>query len=245
MTAVESLGLPKNLDAERYVLGSILLSDDRFSDVASNLVADDFSLVKHQRIFARMAELHERGERIDRVTLAGELTKHGSHGNSGHPLRRVDASPSQSLPADGEPLGYLGRDWDEDLLALEMGDLSGIDFDLSLTGFDTGEIDALLALDEDDKGNTAPPLPESPVSQLGDLWLLGPHRVLAGDATCAEAVARLLGERKPRLKVTDPPYRNFPRQRMERQGWLKRARGSGAELLEKAHCGSHRDVDLR
>ena len=44
------------------------------------------------------------------------------------------------------------------------------------------------------------------MSRLGDLWLLGPHRVLCGDATSAEAVARLLGERKPRLMVTDPPY---------------------------------------
>jgi replicative DNA helicase len=76
MTAVESLGLPKNLDAERYVLGSILLNDDRFTDVFASLVAADFSLLKHQRIYARMAELHERGERIDRVTLAEELSKH-------------------------------------------------------------------------------------------------------------------------------------------------------------------------
>jgi DNA modification methylase len=52
----------------------------------------------------------------------------------------------------------------------------------------------------------APPLPELPVSRLGDLWLLGPHRVLCGDATSPEAVARLLGERKPRLMITDPPY---------------------------------------
>jgi DNA modification methylase len=97
-------------------------------------------------------------------------------------------------------------EWDEELVALEMADLSAVDFDLSLTGFDTGEIDALMALDDDDKGNAAPPLPESPVSRLGDLWLLRPHRVLAGDATSSEAVARLLGDRKPRLMVTDPPY---------------------------------------
>lgn len=60
-------------------------------------------------------------------------------------------------------------DWDDDLVAIEMADLSALDFDLSLTGFDTGEIDALLALDDDEKGNAAPPLPESPVSQFGDL----------------------------------------------------------------------------
>jgi hypothetical protein len=97
-------------------------------------------------------------------------------------------------------------DWDEELLALELEEIQEADFDLSLTGFDPGEIDGLLALEDDEKANAAPPLPESPVSRMGDLWLLGPHRVLCGDATNAEVVARLLGDRKPRLLVTDPPY---------------------------------------
>jgi DNA modification methylase len=96
--------------------------------------------------------------------------------------------------------------WDEELLALELQDIQESDFDLSLTGFDPHEIDTLLALDDEEKANAAPPLPESPVSRLGDLWLLGRHRVLCGDATSAEAATRLLGERKPRLMVTDPPY---------------------------------------
>jgi DNA modification methylase len=97
-------------------------------------------------------------------------------------------------------------DWDAELLALELQDIQDADFDLSLTGFDPGEIDDLLALDDEDKANATPPLPESPVCRVGDLWVLGDHRILCGDATNAEAVARLLGERKPRLMVTDPPY---------------------------------------
>ena len=97
-------------------------------------------------------------------------------------------------------------DWDEELLALELQEIQESDLDLSLTGFDPGEIDGLLALEDEEAANTAPPLPESPASRLGDLWLLGPHRLLCGDATSSEAVARLLGERKPRLMVTDPPY---------------------------------------
>jgi len=97
-------------------------------------------------------------------------------------------------------------DWDEELLALELQDIQAADFDLSLTGFNPGEIDSLLALEDDERANATPPLPESPVSRPGDLWLLGPHRVLSGDATSSEAVARLLSERKPRLMVTDPPY---------------------------------------
>jgi DNA modification methylase len=97
-------------------------------------------------------------------------------------------------------------DWDETLVALELQELKESDFDLDLTGFDPGEIDSLLALEDDERANATPPLPESPVSRRGDLWLLGPHRVLCGDATSAEVVARLLAERKPRLMVTDPPY---------------------------------------
>ena len=98
-------------------------------------------------------------------------------------------------------------DWDDELLALELQELNASDFDLSLTGFDPKEIDdLLLATDDDDKANAAPPLPDVPVSRLGDLWLCGPHRVLCGDATSPEWVSRLLGERKPFLMVTDPPY---------------------------------------
>src|SRR6266852_1980771 len=97
--------------------------------------------------------------------------------------------------------------WDDDLLALELQELNEADFDLSLTGFDPKEIDdLLLAPDEDDKANAAPPLPDNPVSRLGDLWICGRHRVLCADATSPEAVAMLLCERKPALMVTDPPY---------------------------------------
>jgi len=96
--------------------------------------------------------------------------------------------------------------WDEDLLSLELQELSAADFDLSLTGFDPGEIDGLLAIPDEERANAAPPLPDNPVSRVGDLWLCGKHRVLCGDATSAEAVAQLLGERKPLLLVTDPPY---------------------------------------
>ncbi len=68
-------GLPSNVDAERFVLGSILLDDSAFVDVAGVLVADDFALEKHRKIFARMMEIHERSERIDRVTIANELLR--------------------------------------------------------------------------------------------------------------------------------------------------------------------------
>jgi replicative DNA helicase len=70
-------GLPANLEAERFVLGSILMDDASYIQCAGVLEPDDFSLEKHRRIFVRMGDLHERGEKIDRVTLANELLRHG------------------------------------------------------------------------------------------------------------------------------------------------------------------------
>jgi len=97
--------------------------------------------------------------------------------------------------------------WDEELIGLELSDLKDLAFDLDLTGFDVAEIDALLAASTNDDGaDDAPPLPDEAVSQPGDLWLCGEHRVLCGDSTSQEAVARLLGDRQPFLMVTDPPY---------------------------------------
>ncbi len=77
MTAANLLekGLPANLDAERFVLGSILLDDAMYVQAAGALEADDFTLEKHRRIFRRMGELQERGEKIDRITVANELMK--------------------------------------------------------------------------------------------------------------------------------------------------------------------------
>jgi DNA modification methylase len=98
-------------------------------------------------------------------------------------------------------------DWDEELLGLELQELDAADFNLTLTGFDQKEIDDLLLIpDDDDQANAVPPVPENPVSRPGDLWLCGKHRVLCGDSTSADNVTRLLGERKPVLMVTDPPY---------------------------------------
>ena len=97
-------------------------------------------------------------------------------------------------------------DWDEELLALELQEIQAADFDLDLTGFDGRELDELLALPDEERANEAPPLPDVAVSRTGDLWLLGKHHVLCGDATSPDTVARLLGDRKPFLMVTDPPY---------------------------------------
>ena len=69
-------GLPANIDAERFILGSVLLNDARFIEIAGSIVEEDFQLEKHRRIFSRMMQLHERGEKIDRVTVANELQRY-------------------------------------------------------------------------------------------------------------------------------------------------------------------------
>lgn len=101
----------------------------------------------------------------------------------------------------------LNSGWDDGLLALELGALKSLDFDLGLTGFDDGELRALLPpADGQPDPDEAPEPPAVPVSRPGDLWLCGEHRLLCGDATSAEDVARLLGDARPHLMVTDPPY---------------------------------------
>jgi len=97
-------------------------------------------------------------------------------------------------------------EWDPDLLGLELQDLKALDFDLSLTGFDGRELDALLADPEDEKANAAPEPPLVAVSKPGDLWLLGPHRLLCGDSTQLDAVRKLMGGDLADLVFTDPPY---------------------------------------
>jgi DNA modification methylase len=97
--------------------------------------------------------------------------------------------------------------WDKDLLALELGDLRDLGVDLTALGFDLGELDALLnAGTPDPREDEVPDPPAVPVSQAGDLWLLGKHRLLCGDSTSAADVARLLNGVKPTLMVSDPPY---------------------------------------
>ena len=67
---------PRNVEAERLILGSVLLNADRFIEIAGLITLEDFSLEKHRRIYMRMFALHERGEKIDRITVAEELMRH-------------------------------------------------------------------------------------------------------------------------------------------------------------------------
>lgn len=107
--------------------------------------------------------------------------------------------------------------WDRELLGLELKYLSelDLDFDLTITGFETPEIDVLigeLSLDGDgeDPADTVPEPAAGPtVTRPGDIWRIGPHRLICGDATIAETYAALLGTERAAMVFTDPPY-NVP-----------------------------------
>jgi len=103
----------------------------------------------------------------------------------------------------------LNAGWDMDLLSIEMQDLNADGFDLSLIGFDDKMLDALLA-DKTEDGLTdpddVPEPPADPVSKLGDVWVMDRHRLICGSSTEADTVGKLLGDVKPHLMVTDPPY---------------------------------------
>ena len=96
--------------------------------------------------------------------------------------------------------------WDADALALEMAELQRLEISLDLTGFDAAQIEEMLKPPPATEEDSVPDLPETPTSVLGDLWLLGKHRVLCGDSTDADAVARLMAGKKADMVFTDPPY---------------------------------------
>lgn len=100
--------------------------------------------------------------------------------------------------------------WDDKLLSEELRDLMGIGFDLNLVGFDSAELDRLLIGEQEEEdegtGDFVPEVTEKAVSQLGDIWILGDHRIICGDCTRPETVTRLLNGNEPHLMVTDPPY---------------------------------------
>ncbi|MBP7526060.1 MAG: site-specific DNA-methyltransferase [Propionivibrio sp.] len=127
----------------------------------------------------------------------------------------------------------LNSGWDEKMLALEFKDLQAMDFDLELTGFGLGDIEELLAeLDATPEGNTdadqTPAVQAEVVSQPGDVWLLGKHRIMCGDSTSAEQVAVLMGGGMADMVFTDPPYG------VDYEGINNDSRSGLESLLDKA-----------
>ena len=105
----------------------------------------------------------------------------------------------------------LDAGWDEELLRIEIESLQGEDFDVSLTGFEEHELADLFAIEgdkaaKDDDFDLSAALEKASFVERGDLWIVGRHRLVCGDATQAEDVERLMDGKKPNLIVTDPPY---------------------------------------
>mgnify|MGYP000564814649 CR=1 FL=1 len=100
-------------------------------------------------------------------------------------------------------------EWDDELLAIELGELDELGFNLDLTGFDAIELEELLA-DGDGSGLTdddaVPEIPETAITKEGDVWLLGDHRLLCGDSTKAASMKALMGDELADMIFTDPPY---------------------------------------
>jgi len=108
-------------------------------------------------------------------------------------------------------LNKISGDWDKDKLALLISDLQGADFDVSLTGFEPAEIDDLFKDTlkdgiKDDDFDVDAELKKPTKTKLGDVWLLGRHKLVCGDSTNADTFALLMGSEKANLVITDPPY---------------------------------------
>lgn len=104
----------------------------------------------------------------------------------------------------------LNAGWDDALLKTELIELRDMDFDLDLIGFSEVELDALLGDDKTVEGLTdedaVPETTDEPVTKLGDVWILGNHRLMCGDSTSIDAVETLMAGEYPDLIHTDPPY---------------------------------------
>jgi len=181
-----------------YARNSRTHSDAQVAQIASSirefgwtnpiLVDPDGTIIAgHGRVMAA----RKLGEKRVPVITLGHLT---------------DAQKRAYVIADNQLA--LNAGWDADMLKVEIAELADAEFDLSLLGFDDKMLASLTA--EETEGLTdpdeVPEPPANPVSVLGDVWVLGNHRIVCGSSTEADTVAKLLGPVKPHLMVTDPPY---------------------------------------
>lgn len=103
----------------------------------------------------------------------------------------------------------LNAGWDNELLAVELSELEGADFNLDLLGFDEAELSSIFDTDKDvsdDDFDVEKELEEPCFSKTGDIWTLGKHRIICGDSTDSSTFEKLLGETKVNLVCTDAPY---------------------------------------
>jgi len=125
-------------------------------------------------------------------------------------LKHLSPAQRRALVIADNQLAIAGAGWDEEMLRIELAILYEEDYNLDLVGFDDVELQRLLEAQEAAPGlvdeDAVPDVQPDPVARTGDLFVLGNHRVICGDCTQPEVVARLLGDAKPLLLITDPPY---------------------------------------
>lgn len=126
----------------------------------------------------------------------------------------TDAERRAYIIADNRLAEKAG--WDHEILAIEVQNLMAddLDFDVAITGFEMPEIDVLIEQlepepDKADPADQVPAVQDTAVTQLADIWQIGPHRLICGDSTDPEAYARLLDGERAQMVFTDPPY-NVP-----------------------------------
>lgn len=130
------------------------------------------------------------------------------------PINRMSPAQKRAYVIADNKLA-LEAGWDEDLLAIELQGLLDDAFDVNLTGFSIPEIDSLIdGLNPEESGDPTDdlipdPTPGSPITRTGDIWILGPHRVLCGDARSGSDLDTLMGNEWADMVFTDPPY-NVP-----------------------------------
>lgn len=179
-----------------YARNSRLHSDDQIKAIAASitefgfinpcLVDDDGVLIAgHGRVMAC------KSLGIDKVPVIK--------------LGHLDENQIKALRIADNQLPQLAT-WSIELLRAELLDLKAINYPIELIGFDDVQLVTFMAMPKGDDPERTPDPPAVPVSRLGDLWLLGKHRILCGDSTNAEDVERVLDGKKPHLCVTDPPY---------------------------------------
>ena len=192
---------------------------------ASEPLAIDYRPVASLIPYARNARTHNESQV---ALIAGSIREYGfTNGESGIIAGhgRVLAARKLGLAAvpvielahlsEAQKRAYILADnrlaeqagWDRELLALELGELAELGTDLGTLGFEAAELDDLFGNDQPDpREEETPEPPAIPVSQAGDLWLLGTHRLLCGSSTNVDDVDRLFNGVRPHLMACDPPF---------------------------------------
>ena len=164
-------------------------------------------------------------------------------------LRHLSPAQRRALVIADDQLAIAGAGWDEEMLRIELAILHEQDYCLDLVGFDDVELARLLEAQDAAQGLTdeeaVPEVQPDPVARTGDLFILEDHRLICGDCTQPDVVARLLGERQTAAADYRPALRHRTRFRMEgprRTEWL---RTCGSQLYEAPNRGPYRDDDFR